>query len=1033
MTDAAPIDEALAAQVRSLLAEAGPATVPSGVLLWLGDTALPEGLTADDAPPLDQQAFLDAYLRLAGGQVAASLPSPLVLLGGAQPGDAVPLAIASVAFDRPTRGVVDAVMAAGAAGVAADLPATLSAAIEPAETTLATLLLAPQFLRTVPVHRGRVVRVVLDPDLLLTNRGGSIADVALDAGDGWQPLAAGAEVTVTVPAGAASVDVRVRCTTAAGVRHATCRLGVSDVPVPAPPDETWTIGPPGVGVNTGRAFVFRGSTGNRMSRPVLIAEGFPGGHSWQELADCLDQHGLMTRLRAAGHDVVVIGFDDGTAAIQSNTGVIRTAIEMVADRTTDALVVGGMSMGGLVARCALLEMERDRVDHRAAVYLSLDTPHGRGAYTTVQGQWFVNHFTSLSVSFLGLEQQIVAPANRQFVMLLERDGAVAPDPLRTELLAELARLGGYPRRPVRLGVSCGNGAGAVRAAPAAPIFDWQVPGIAGVRWLPTPAGGTATIASGATLAVPGGAPPPLTVTTDACWETVPGATNVLNAIVTSVLSGMGCPFGAALGASSAVPTVSALDVDGDPTAPIGPPGTSGSPFHDHVSPATDQFHLQFPADVVDWIVDRVERHQPRNSEAPPMTSTAPGPNAPASFDPSTFSFYDPAFIADPYPVYDWFRANEPIVELDLVRGVDATKATWVFRWADVNEVLTDTETYLKRMPGQAPSLTTPPVFGALGALPPGLLGSDPPRHDVVRRQVEPPFLAALADAPASARATAASIVAGFGPSRQFELVSQFALPLPQAVLAQVLGYPAGDMAVLPTWAQGIATAHDITQPAQLLAFGGTCAFALRTYVDALIAEHQAGTGTVAGMLGGVCAALGPTLTTRDVQAVMSDMLVAGYLTTTYLISTGLRALFQHPDQLQRLRDDPSLLQGAVMELLRYEAPAQFLDRVVAVDTVLGGVPLRAGTHLVLGIGSANRDSSVFANGDELDITRDTSASMGFGWGIHHCIGAPLASIVAPIAIETLLGIPGLRIDGLASWQPDPYLRGMTSLPMAFDG
>lgn len=205
--------------------------------------------------------------------------------------------------------------------------------------------------------------------------------------------------------------------------------------------------------------------------------------------------------------------------------------------------------------------------------------------------------------------------------------------------------------------------------------------------------------------------------------------------------------------------------------------------------------------------------------------------------------------------------------------------------------------------------------------------------------------------------------------------------------------------------------------------------AMRTYYDALVEENQGNHGP--GMLGGICEHIGRDLQLHDVQAVMSDMLIAGYLTTSYLISTGIRSLLSNPDQLALLRNDLSLLPKAIEEMLRFDPPAQLLDRVVAVPTTLGGVALDRGTHLVVAINSANHDPQRFSDPETFDITREDTTQIGFGDGIHTCIGAPLARIVAPIAIKGLLTLDGLRLDGIAQWQPDPYLRGLVNLPVAY--
>jgi unspecific monooxygenase len=1028
----------LADQVQSLVGQASPATVPSGVLLWFGSTDLPDGAQPPDgstaAPtPLAPGAWAGTYLRLVGGDLGRALPSlQRVQARAAQPGQPVPLAIASVAFDRPTADIVSAVTQAARQGVAAQLPASITDAICPAETTIVTALLADQWHRPTPAHRGRTVQLVVLPELLITNIGDAgLTEIAIDSGAGFVDTAPGSTLTVHVGPDVASLVLTVRCRSAAGVRYAACTLAITDDAVPPAPDETWQLRP--ATGNPGHAFVFRSTVfpsgpGDPMHRPILLAEGWPGGYAPAQLAEAMGQHGLLERLLANGHDVVMVGFDKGIDSIQSNAGVIAAAIHQAGQRTADRLVVGGLSMGGLVARYALLQMEHAGVDHGADVYLSLDSPHGRGAYTTVVGQWLVNNFTALSPAYAGLKFLIFSPSNLQFIGLIEQDGVVAPHASRLALLDELHHMGDHPTKLVKLAIACGRGTGNSEPPATQPVLAWHSDGLADITLLPMPAGGPTTIASGRTLAVPTAAPHPLVVTSEACWETVPGSLNVLNQTVTSVVTSLGCPVTTNFGVSSSMPTVSALDAAVGLNDPIPPPGSGASPFDDYLCATTDQLHLQFTPEHVDWLIDRIERHQPVRVPTTKGAAMTDAPTMAPSFNPN-----DPSFIADPYPTFAWYRDHLPVAQLELVPGMPATTATWVFRDEDVRHVLTDTDTFVKRVDMPPADPTKPPappsVFGSLGVLPPGLLSSDPPRHSVVREAVEPSFTAAIAQAAEFAEQAVADQLQHLASTRRFEVVQDYALVVPSTVLLRVLGLPSQHLPILQGWVQSVATAHNITMPLAQQAYGGVCAMAMRTYYDALVAENQGKSGP--GMLGGVCQHLGSDLQLHDVQAVMSDMLVAGYLTTTYLISTGIRSLLSNPDQLAALRADPSLLPSAVEEMLRFDSPAQLLDRLVAQPTTLGGVALDRGAHLVLSIGSANHDPQRFTNPDMFDISRDDTTQIGFGDGIHTCIGAPLARIVAPIAIKGLLTLDDLRIDGLAQWQPDPYLRGLVSLPVAY--
>lgn len=364
--------------------------------------------------------------------------------------------------------------------------------------------------------------------------------------------------------------------------------------------------------------------------------------------------------------------------------------------------------------------------------------------------------------------------------------------------------------------------------------------------------------------------------------------------------------------------------------------------------------------------------------------------------------------------------------------VAAYGAWWVFAAEDVVTVLEDTDTYRKH----ASSATSGPpapgsgVFG-MGGLPSGLFGSDPPRHTEVRGVLEPLLLAAITDAPTVAQTVADDLLAKLVGTNQMELVDDYALPLPSSVLFTIMGIPSDHWPVLVQWVQAIATAHDSTQPPAIRMMGATCSMALDTYLAEWVLQHRAG-NPVTGLLGGMCDAVDRgDLTGEDIQVVGNDLLVAGYLSTTFLIGTGVRHLLENPDQLVVLRERPDRIHDAVEEMLRIDAPAQLVDRVVATDTTLRGVALTSGDKVTAVLGSAGRDPSAFADPDRFDIDRDDRAQRSFGAGIHHCVGAPLVRLVAPVAIASLVSLPDLAIAGLPQWQTDPYLRAMTNIPLSF--
>lgn len=399
------------------------------------------------------------------------------------------------------------------------------------------------------------------------------------------------------------------------------------------------------------------------------------------------------------------------------------------------------------------------------------------------------------------------------------------------------------------------------------------------------------------------------------------------------------------------------------------------------------------------------------------------PSAP--FDPKTFSPYDPAFLADPYPFFAAFRAQAPVA---LVQPFNSH---WVFRHADAKTVLDRKDLFLKTRPGASPP---PPPFDVLARMPPGIFSMDPPRHDQLRPMLDGLFPTAMANAGTAAAVIAKTLLAQARAGARVELVSAYALPLPQQVLMQVLGVPTQDVAGVGQWVSAVLAGQDIAAPVSVQGMAGTCSMALGAYFQALRRGCPVQGAAASAMFNQMVTQAEPQgMTPEEVQATAVNFAVAGYLSTVFLLATGTYNLLRHPDQLARWRAQPDLIHGAIDEMMRFDTPFQFVDRYLAQDFELGGVALKVGDKVSAMLGSANRDERVFPNADVFDITRDAHDQLGFGDGIHYCIGAPLVHTVAPIAFQALFdGLPKLRLDGQPQWQSVPVIRSVSSLPLAFD-
>ena len=399
--------------------------------------------------------------------------------------------------------------------------------------------------------------------------------------------------------------------------------------------------------------------------------------------------------------------------------------------------------------------------------------------------------------------------------------------------------------------------------------------------------------------------------------------------------------------------------------------------------------------------------------------------------------HSPAFMANPFPGYATLRRDSPVHHVAGPMGLGMWLIT---RHEDARAVLTDPRfsknvrlapDWLKVMGGGQGD------EGLLGA---NMLNMDPPDHTRVRALVAKAFsrrrMEALRPRVQQITDTLLDEVTG----TDFDLITTLAVPLPIIVICELLGIPVSDRTDFRRWTQMVLT-PPLTPEAIAIRKDGNRA--MEDYLTALLAERRgrvnAGVDADAqvDMLDAllVASAEEGVLSVRELIGTVKLLLVAGQ-NAGNLVGNGMLALLTHPDQLQVLRDDPALLPGAIEELLRYDGPIErALPRFTTEDVEVGGVRIPAGSAVAVVLSSASHDTGA-EHPERLDITREESAHLAFGGGIHYCLGAPLARIEGQIAIGTVLRrFPAIKIAADAAelkWTGRGlnFIRGLVSLPVA---
>ncbi len=383
-------------------------------------------------------------------------------------------------------------------------------------------------------------------------------------------------------------------------------------------------------------------------------------------------------------------------------------------------------------------------------------------------------------------------------------------------------------------------------------------------------------------------------------------------------------------------------------------------------------------------------------------------------------------MTDPYPAFARMRSvGAPVRDTD--------SGSWLAaRHADVNAVLRHKD--LGRIFTTREPIELWDTFNWLHA--DSILDSEPPKHTRLRRLVAQAFGRGHVERlrPRVRAASAGLLDSATEKLRdtgQFDLLADYAEPLPVIIIAELLGFPAADRPLLRPWSQDIVAMYELDRtPEQDDRAQRACA-EFSQYVRELAADRTRHPGE--DLLTDLAQARveGERLSEQELIATAVLLLNAGHEASVNGFGNGVVALLQHPDQLAAVVADPwGLAPSTVEEMLRFDSPLHLFERTAKVDTEVAGVRLQAGDKISALLGSANRDPEVFAEPDSFDARRDPNPHLSFGVGIHFCLGAPLARVELTTSLPILLErLPGLQLAAAPVRRPSFVLRGYETLPV----
>jgi cytochrome P450 len=403
---------------------------------------------------------------------------------------------------------------------------------------------------------------------------------------------------------------------------------------------------------------------------------------------------------------------------------------------------------------------------------------------------------------------------------------------------------------------------------------------------------------------------------------------------------------------------------------------------------------------------------------------------------SALDFATPTFKADPFPPFAQLRLHDPVHEITMPNG---RKGWMITRYEDVDAVLRDgrfvkdirniysTEELARTLPKESLDILA-------RGLNQSMVASDVPDHTRLRSLMNLSFTPRLIEQwRERVQAIIDELLDTVQEKGEMELIEDFAYRLPMMVITEMLGIPAADHEKFHAWTNVFVESQGSAEAPEKM---GSVIPQFHGYLVTLLQEkrkHPAD-DLLSRMI--QSEAEGKKLTEKEIVAMIFLFLIAGHETTTNLIGNSILALLLHPDQMEKLRQDPALIKTAIEEFLRYQGSLMTATaRFAREDIEWKGKLIRRGDEMVVVLASANRDPEAFTAPDELDITRQERQHLAFGKGIHYCLGAPLARMEGQLAINALLRrMPNLRLNAdvhTLVWRSGTFVMGLNALPLAF--